>query len=68
MFKSPLDAIKYAFENNYQYLLGLVEDLNIWRINRYYFEHVDNFIQAHLPLFVALFKTWATKKEIGKKE
>lgn len=67
-FKNPIDAVSYSFENHFNNLLKDFPDPQEWRKQRYYNEQVDNFIQAHIPLFNALYKTWATKKETGKKE
>ena len=58
----------YAFENNFSYLLQNNDPPQEWRKTRYYNEQTDNFIQAHLPLFIGLYKTWATKKDQGKKD
>ncbi len=60
-FKSPIEAVKYAFDNHFQYIINEFPDSQAWRKNRYYNEHVDNFIQAHLPLFSALYKSWASR-------
>jgi hypothetical protein len=47
-----------------------MKEFNIhkWRIDRYYNEQVDNFIKAHLPLFDALYKSWAPRKDPGRRE
>lgn len=66
--KSALDAVKYSFENNFNAGLNNFDDPQIWRRSRYYNEKCDNFIQAFLPLLYAIYKSWSTKKEIGKKE
>jgi len=39
-----------------------------WREKRYYNENVDNIIRAYLPLFDALYKCYAPKKDPGRKE
>lgn len=67
-FKSGLEAIKYSFDNHYNNALSLFEDPQLWRRSRYYNEKCDNFIQAHLPILFAIYKSWATKKELGKRE
>jgi hypothetical protein len=43
-------------------------DPHTWRINRYYNEFVDNYIKAHLPYLDALYKSWAPRKDPGKRE
>lgn len=43
-------------------------EAQVWRINRYYNEKVDNFLKAHLPILDALYKTWAPRKDPGRKE
>lgn len=67
-FKNPMDAVKFSFENHYNYSLDIYEDPQEWRKSRYYNEYTDNFVQAHLPLFFAIYKSWSTKKDSGKKE
>ena len=42
---------------------------NIKRIDaRYYNENVDNYLKAHLPYIDALYKSWAPRKDPGKRE
>ena len=67
-FKSPLDAIKFSFENHFVHIIPTVEDPQEWRKNRFYNEQCDNFIQAHFPLFKCVYQTYASKKEHGKRE
>ena len=66
--KNQSEAVKYSFDNHYNLALVNFEDPQFWRKSRYYNEKVDNFIQAHLPLLNAIYKSWSTKKEQGKKE
>ncbi len=42
-------------------------DTHKWRIERYYNENVDNFLKAFLPIFDAIFKSWAPLKDPGKR-
>ena len=42
--------------------------MHIWRKERYYFETVDNFFKAHLPIIDALYKSWAPRKDPGRRE
>lgn len=65
-FSSILEAVEYSFENHY--LSEMKYDHHLWRINRYYNENVDNFIKAHLPYLDALYKSWAPRKDPGKRE
>lgn len=66
--KNPLDAVKYGFEQHFAAVLENFEKAQDWRMRRYYNEKVDNFIQAHLPLLNAIYKTWATYKKDNKRE
>lgn len=43
-------------------------DTHQWRISRYYNEFVDNYIKSHLPYLDALYKSWAPRKDPGKRE
>lgn len=69
-FKDPIEAIDYSFKNHFENnLFKLFSNSHDWRIKRYYNEKVDNFIQAHLPLLFAFFKTYSNKiKLAGKRD
>lgn len=43
-------------------------DIHSWRTNRYYNEAVDNYLKSHLPYLDALYKSWAPRKDPGKRE
>ena len=61
------EAVEYAFKNNYEsYLKNF--DNNKWRVERYYFEIIDNFLKAHMPIFDAVFYTYAPQQIIGRKD
>ena len=61
------DAVEYAFTNNYDSYLNNF-DINKWRVERYYLEEIDNFIKAHMPIFNALFYSYAPQQIIGRKD
>lgn len=65
-YDSITEAVEFCFENHY--LSEMKFDPHTWRINRYYNEYVDNYIKAHLPYLDALYKSWAPKKDPGKRE
>lgn len=62
-----VEAVNFAFENHY---LEQMKEFNIqsWRMERYYNELVDNYLKAHLPFLDALYKSWAPRKDPGKRE
>ncbi len=66
-FTNCVDAVDYSFENHY---LNEMKDVRnqSWRHERYYKEYVDNFLKAHLPFLDALYKSWAPRKDPGKRE
>jgi len=39
-----------------------------WRKEKYFCEQVDNFIKAHLPFLDAMYKSWAPRKDPGRRE
>ncbi len=43
-------------------------DTHKWRKDRYYNELVDNILKAYYPLFDAVYKCWAPRKDPGRKE
>jgi len=61
------DAIEYAFVNNYENYLNTYDN-NKWRIERYYLEVIDNFIKAHIPIFDAVFNSYAQPQINGKND
>lgn len=67
-FKLPIDAVKYSFETHFNVALENYEDPQEWRKSRYYKEYTDNFVQSHLPLFHAIYRTWSTKKDSARRE
>ena len=60
-------AVEYAFENNYQSYLNMFDN-NKWRVERYYLEENDNLIRAHMPIFDAVFYSYAPQQIIGRKD
>ena len=66
-FTEPLDAVKYAFENHYDNAIKGFE-YHSWRKDRYYNEKVDNFLKAYLPIFDAIYKSWASRKTPSPKD
>ena len=61
------EAVEYAFKHNYEsYLKNFDNDK--WRVERYYFEIIDNFLKAHMPIFDAVFYTYAPQQIIGRKD
>jgi len=65
-FSTIIEAVEHSFENHY--LAEMKYDPHTWRVNRYYNEQVDNFLKSHLPYLDALYKSWAPKKDPGKRE
>lgn len=65
-FNTIIEAVEYSFENHY--LAEMKSDPHSWRTSRYYNEHVDNYLKSHLPYLDALYKSWAPRKDPGKKE
>jgi hypothetical protein len=43
-------------------------DIHKWRIERYYNEFTDNIIKAYLPIFDAVYKSYTSMKEPGRRE
>lgn len=66
-FTSTNEAVRFALTNNF---LPAMQGFNVhdWRMERYYNEYVDNFLKAHLPLLDAIYKSWAPRKDPGRKE
>ena len=66
-FTNIVDAINYCFDNHY---LNDMKEFGIqsWRNERYFKEYVDNYLKAHFPFLDALYKSWAPRKDPGKRE
>ena len=65
-FNTVIEAVEYSFETHY--LDQMKSDPHIWRTTRYYNEQVDNYFFSHLPYIDALYKSWAPRKDPGKRE
>ena len=63
----PMEAIKYTFENHYDQAIQGFE-YHTWRKERYYNERVDNYLKAYLPIFDAVYKSWASRKTPNAKD
>ena len=63
----PLEAVQTAFENHFD---EAIKGFNYhkWRQERYYNEKVDNFLKTYLPIFDALYLSWAKQKGPTKKD
>ena len=66
-FEKLSEAVDYAFSNNFDSYLNNFDN-NKWRIERYYIEDIDNILKAYIPIFNALFYTYAPQQIIGKKD
>ena len=65
--KDQFEAFQFSMENHFvPALTGY--DSHKWRMERYYNEQVDNFLQAYLPLLDGVYKTWAKQKGPRKKD
>ncbi len=62
-----LESVKFAFENHYVHALGDYNNQK-WKHEKYYNEYVDNVIKAYLPIFDAVYKSWAPRKDPGRRE
>lgn len=64
---SLVDAVNHSFENHY---MAVIKDYewHSWRTERYYNEYVDNVIKAYLPIFDAVYKSHAPRKDPGRRE
>ena len=63
---SLTEAVSYCLENHFLPNMREFES-HKWRIERYYNEYVDNFLKAHLPILDAVYKSWAPRKDPGRK-
>ena len=61
------DAVNYAFEHNYNSYLNKFDD-DKWRKERYYNEEVDNILKAFIPIFDAVFYSYAPQQIMGRKD
>ena len=64
---SIVEAVEYSFEHHYDYYLNQFNN-HKWRQERYYNEPVDNIIKAHIPIFDALFYSYAPQQIMGRKD
>ena len=63
----PFEAVQTAFENHFdEAIKGF--GYHKWRQERYYNEKVDNFLKTYLPIFDALYLSWAKQKGPTKKD
>ena len=67
MMSDPFEAVQTAFENHFD---EAIKGFNYhkWRQERYYNEKVDNFFKTYLPIFDALYLSWAKQKGPTKKD
>ena len=65
--KDPLEAVKMAFEKHYNYAIKGFE-YHTWRQKRYYNERIDNFLKSFLPVFDAVYYSYAKQKGPRKKD
>ena len=64
---SVSESVEYAFEKHYiDYIKNF--DNHKWRIERYYNEEVDNLLKSHIPIFDALFYTYAPQQIMSRKD
>ena len=61
------EAVNYAFINNFESYLNNFDN-NKWRTERYYLEEIDNILKAHIPIFDAVFYSYAQQHIIDKKD
>ena len=64
---SVVDAVDYSFEHHYDYYINQFDN-HKWRKERYYNEQVDNILKAFIPIFDALFYSYAPQKIMGRKD
>jgi hypothetical protein len=56
--------VEHGFNNHYSTVISGY-DSHKWRIDRYYYEYVDNFLKAYMPVMDAIYKSNGVK-EPGK--
>ena len=64
---SIVDAVDYSFEHHYDYYINQFDN-HKWRKERYYNEQVDNILKAFIPIFDALFYSYAPQQIMGRKD
>ena len=64
---SIVDALDYSFEHHYDYYINQFDN-HKWRKERYYNEQVDNILKAFIPIFDALFYSYAPQQIMGRKD
>ena len=64
---SVVEAVDYSFEHHYDFYLNQFRN-NKWREERYYNEEVDNILKSHIPIFDALFYSYAPQQIMGRKD
>ena len=64
---SIVDAVDYSFEHHYDYYINQFDN-HKWRKERYYKEEVDNILKAFIPIFDALFYSYAPQQIMGRKD
>ena len=64
---SIVEALDYSFEHHYDFYINQFNN-NKWRVERYYNEGVDNILKAFIPIFDALFYSYAPQKIMGRKD
>ena len=64
---SIVDALDYSFEHHYDFYLNQFDN-HKWRKERYYNEEVDNILKAFIPVFDALFYSYAPQQIMGRKD
>ena len=66
-FSNPFEAFEYCFNTHFKNAMNSYDN-NLWRIERYYNEKVDNFLKAYLPLFDGVYHTFCKQKGPKKNE
>jgi hypothetical protein len=62
-----MEAVENTFEKHYDYAINEY-DIHAWRKERYYVEYTDNVLKAWLPVLDAVYKSWAPRKDPGRRE
>lgn len=65
--ESLYEAVKISFESHFLPVINEY-DVHKWRLDRYYNEFTDNVIKAYLPILDAVYKSWTSMKEPGRRE
>ena len=61
------ESVRYSFEHSYNSYINTFDN-HKWRKERYYNEEVDNILQAHIPIFDALFYSYSPQQIMGRKD